>query len=514
MIKLYELLKSINVLEAWNEKNVSIKGIAYNSKKVTPGDIFVCIKGYKTDGHHYILGAVANGATAIIVEDFQEGWDIPQFRVKNSRQALSTLSNEFYGNPSKTMKTIGITATNGKTTTSFMTDAILEKHGFKTGLVGTVKVKIGDSSEPAKLTTPESLDLQRYLAHMKAQNVSHVSMEVSSSALQLNRISTVDFDIVSLHNISREHIDLHGSFENYFDSKASLIRNAGPDKWAILNLDCPYSASLVNETRAQVLTFGVENKEGHLCCQNLDLSTGRARFTVEIQKPFKVGNIDYMPSEFNIELSVPGYHSVYNSMVAIMVGLLCGVPIPTIQESLKTFGGVERRFEFIFEDDFKIIDDHFANSGNINVTLGTLKFMDYEKLKLVYAIRGDRGPTVNRENAETIIKWAPKLGITEIIATLSRSHVTDKDKVTDEELGVFLNVISKAGIKIHLYEELPDAIYHALSSVEPRDIILLSGCQGMDYGAQIALEHLLKLRTDLDKEQLFKPLKNRVAGIM
>ena len=220
-----------------------------------------------------------------------------------------------------------------------------------------------------------------------------------------------------------------------------------------------------------------------------------------------------MPMEFDIELAVPGLHSVYNSMVAIIIGLLCGVSISTIQDSLKTFGGVERRFEFIFEDDIKIIDDHFANVGNINVTLGTLKFMDYEKLHLVYAIRGERGPTVNRENAETIVNWAPKLGLDNIIATRSISHVTSKDRVTDEELRVFKEVMDEGKIKVDLYDELPDAIVEAISKAKPGDLILLAGCQGMDYGAEIALNQIFKIRKDLSKEKIFRPLEKRVAGI-
>ncbi|WP_425447408.1 Mur ligase family protein [Dethiothermospora halolimnae] len=514
MTKLYDLLKSIDVLESWNKKNIDISGIAYHSKKVKSGDIFVCIKGFKTDGHRYILKAVANGAVAIIVEDFQEGWDIPQFKVKDSRSALAALSDKFYNYPSRFIKTIGITATNGKTTTTFMTNHILESHNLNTGLIGTVKIKIGDFSEAAKLTTPESLDLHGYFSKMKKHNVSHVAMEVSSSALALSRVGNVDFDIVTLNNISREHIDLHGSFEEYFDSKASLIRNAKEGSWAILNLDCPYSSSLINETKANVLTFGIENKSGDITCKNLDLSTGRARFTVEIKNTIKIDNIEYNPTEFDIELSVPGYHSVYNSMVAISVALLCGVPIPVIQKSTKTFSGVERRFEFIFENDFKIIDDHFANAGNIDITMGTLQRMDYNNLKLVYAIRGSRGTTVNKENAETIVKWAKKLGFTEIIATLSRSHVTDKDRVTKEELEVFQEVVTDAGIKVSLFKELSHAISKGISSVKKNDVLLLAGCQGMDYGAQIALNQLHKLRPDIDKDLLFKPLANRVAGIV
>jgi UDP-N-acetylmuramoyl-L-alanyl-D-glutamate--2,6-diaminopimelate ligase len=513
MITLNEILKCVEAIGTHDFKDINVTGIAYNSKHVTPGDIFVCIKGYITDGHNYIDNAILNGAKAVIVEDIQEDIDIPQIQVENSRNALATLGNRFYGSPSKDLKVIGITGTNGKTTTSFMTNAILENHGLKTGLIGTVVVKIGDFSQPSQLTTPESLDLHRYLSVMKSENVSHVCMEVSSSALELNRVGKVDFDIVALLNISREHIDLHGSFEKYFESKASLIRNASSNQWAILNLDCPYSASLVNETKANVLTFGIKNTNGHLICKNIDLSTGRAKFTVEISRCFKVGDYRFEPMEFNIELYTPGYHSIYNAMVAIMAGLLSGVSISTIQETLLSFGGVERRFEIIYEDDFKIIDDHFANTGNINVTLRTLQMMDYKKLKLIYAIRGGRGPTVNRENAETIVEWAPKLGLTEIIATLSKSHVQSKDIVTEEEVEVFKQVMKDAGIKVHLHEELGDAISYGLANVENESVIILAGCQGMDYGAQIALRELGKLRPNIDKKLLFKPLDKRVAGI-
>ncbi|MYL36802.1 Mur ligase family protein [Halobacillus litoralis] len=515
MAMLNQLLSSIEVLEAWNDQDMNVQGLAYNSKNVSEGDVFVCIKGFKTDGHRYVKDAVQSGAAAIIVEDYQDGWeDLPQYRVEDSRQALAALSDAYYNHPSRAMKTIGITATNGKTSTSFMTDAILEEHGLKTGLIGTVVVKYGDYSEPTKLTTPESLDLHRYFAEMRNQDVSHVTMEVSSSALDLSRVGSVDFDIVSLNNISREHIDLHGSFEEYFNSKASLIRNASEGSWAVLNLDDSYSASLVEETKANVLTFSVETGDGDLICRNLDLSTGRAKFTVEIRRPFSVGDTSYVPQEFDIELSTPGYHSVYNSMVAIAAALLNEVPIPTIQSGIKGFGGVERRFEMVYEDDFKMLDDHFANYGNINVTLSTLQQMDYADLKLVYAIRGSRGVTVNQENAKAIAEWAPRLGLTDIIATVSHSHVSEKDVVTDEEVRVFQEAMDEAGINVHLYKELDDAVNHALSEVQENDVLLLAGCQGMDPGAKIALEQLSTKRPDIDEDQLFKPLKNRVAGVL
>ncbi|MFZ0579183.1 MAG: UDP-N-acetylmuramyl-tripeptide synthetase [Psychrobacillus psychrotolerans] len=511
-MEITNLLKHIPVLETKNAGPIKVTGLAYNSRKVEKGQVFVCIKGFKVDGHQFAGQAVENGAVALVVEDFIDGIELPQYKVENGRVALATLADAFYNHPTRKLKTIGITATNGKTSTSFMTNAILENHGFKTGLMGTVVVKIGDYAEPSELTTPESLDLQRFYAQMVEENVSHATMEVSSSALELNRVGCVDFDIVTLNNISREHIDLHSSFENYFHHKSSLIRNAGADKVAILNLDDSYSASLMNKTKAKVITIGVEDQSADVICTNLDLSTGRAKFTVEIQQDLVTQDLVIPQQKFTIELSTPGFHSVYNSMVSIVIALLCEVPVATIQKSLAEFVGVERRFEIIFEDDFKIIDDHFANSGNIDITLGTLEKMDFERIKLVYAIRGDRGVTVNRENAETIAKWAPKLGIHEVIATLSRSHVTQKDVVSESELEVFLEVMEEAGIKVQLYAELPEAIKHSLYDVADGDLLLLAGCQGMDYGAKLALEQLEVIRPNVDKKKLFQPLEKRVAG--
>lgn len=514
MKTLQQLLHAIAVEEPCQaQEELAITGIAYHSQQVKPGYLFVCIRGYKTDGHKYLSKAVENGAVAAIVEEFQGDVAIPQYRVQNSRLALAQLANAYYGEPSKKMKMIGITATNGKTTTSFMTNAVLEQHGNKTGLIGTVYVKFGSHAIPSDLTTPESLDLQRYLSQMVEEGVSHVTMEVSSAALESHRVHGVDYDFVSLHNINREHIDHHGSYETYIAAKASLIRNAKSDAVAVLNLEDPISASLVHETKAHVLTFSVQQQGGDLVCKNLDLSTGRATFTVEITREITLPEVKLTPTSFDIQLKVPGLHSVYNSMVAIAIGLANGIPIPTIQEALRTFSGVERRFEYIFEGEYKILDDHFANSGNIDVTLGTLQYMDYRNFMLVYAIRGSRGPTVNRENAESIVKWAERLGFTEVIATKSKYHVTEKDIVTDEEEQVFMDVMSRAGIKVHLYEELPAAILHALREAKEGDVILLAGCQGMDYGAEVALQLLAELKPELNKAELFAPLRHRVAGV-
>lgn len=508
-----ELLKSVDIVESSHGELKPVTGLAYHSKEASPGTMFVCIRGYKTDGHYYLKQAATNGAIAAVVESFVNGVDILQHRVADSRAALAALADRFYDHPSSKISVTGVTASNGKTTTTYMLNSILEEFGLITGLVGTVIVKTGDKIIQAGLTTPESLDLHRYFHQMVTEDVTHAVMEVSSSGLELKRVGGVDFDIVVLNNISREHIDLHGSFEAYFKAKASLVRKAKENSWAVLNLDCPYTASLIPETKANPFTYSLKHENAHCLVRNLDLSTGRARFTVELAgKNLPPGTGD-QPRSFPIELSVLGLHSVYNAMAAILVALLYKVPVEVIQEALRKFGGVERRFELIFEDDFQVLDDHFANSLNIHVTLETLQMMEYNNLHLVYAIRGGRGAIVNRENAEALAQWAPSLGLNKVIATTSVSHVEEKDVVTGEERRVFETVMAEAGIDAEIHEELPEAIASGLEKTGPGDVLLLAGCQGMDYGAATCLEQIYRMKPHLDKERVFAALKNRVAGV-
>ncbi|WP_423190439.1 Mur ligase family protein [Alkalibacterium sp. f15] len=513
-MQLFELLQAIKVIKSKDSKDVEISKIAYHSDDAQENSLFVCIKGYQTDGHQYAQEAVNNGAVALIVENILPDIAVPQYLVDDSRKALAALSDKYFNHPSQSITIVGITATNGKTSTSFMTNAILEENNWKTGLIGTVMVKYGDTLVPSILTTPESLDLHGYFNKMRDEKISHVTMEVSSSALDLSRVGSVSFDIVALNNISREHIDLHGSFEEYYNAKASLIREARADQFAVLNLDDDYSASLAKETAATVITYGIENNSGHLMCKDIDLSTGRGNFTIEINKPFKnIKGETVEKTSFKVNLSVAGYHSVYNAMAAITIGLISGVSVETIQSGIESFKGVERRFQFIYENDFKIVDDHFANAGNIEVTLETLTKMDYKKLHIVYAIRGNRGVTTNRENAQTIAKWVPELGIKKVIVSLSESHVVEKDNVLTEELEAFKEEMAKVGVEIELHKEMPAALESSLDQVENGDVILIGGAQGMDFGAKYILNQLVEKRPDLNAQEVLAPLEERVAGI-
>lgn len=511
-MKLDKLLNSLKVLDVKNEnRDLNIEGISYHSKKAEKGFIYVAIKGFITDGHNYIQDAKNNGAVAALVQEFVD-CDIPQYKVENTRQALSRISAEFYNHPTKDISVIGVTATNGKTTTTYMLNQIYEEAGFKTGLVGSVMNKVGERFVPSELTTPESLDLQKLFHEMKEEDIHKALMEVSSSALELYRVNDVDYDIVSFNNFSREHIDQHGSFEKYWEAKSSLITKAKSTSFALLNLDDDHIRTLVDKTNAQLITYSTKSPDGMIYAKDIKLIKGRPSFTVIVKEDIKGLRGIIKKGEFQIELGIPGLHSVENAMVTTVIALTDGMDIPLIQKVLKEFKGVERRFEYIYEKDFLIIDDHFANLKNINVSLETLSHIKCNKLHLIYAIRGNRGTTVNRENAEALVSWKDKLGIKEIIGTKSIGDVGKKDTVSEEEERVFSEIVKAAGIKLTIYDTLEDAITYTLKETKNDDIVFLAGCQGMDHGAKIALDYIHELNPSIKLEDLYRPLKGRATN--
>ena len=350
-MKLKTLIDSIEYLEIKNgdEKtleSVEISSVEFHSKKVKKGTLFVAIKGYRVDGHDFIKDVVASGAVAVIVENFVEE-DILQIKVKNSRIALAKVASIFFGEPSKKLKVTGITASNGKTSTAFMTKCIYDKAGYNTGISGTVYTKYADVEIPSILTTPESKDLQYYFYDMVNKGIDHVIMEVSSSAGELARAYATDFDIVTFNNITPEHIVNHGSFERYYHVKSRLIRHAKEDCVAILNSDFELINDLRNNTKAQVVTYSLKNNLEDISIDNLDLSTGFGKFKFIVNRDIKLKGITIKKQSFDVELKVAGYSSVMNAIVAITIGLVNGIDLDTILAGIQDFTGVERRFEVI-----------------------------------------------------------------------------------------------------------------------------------------------------------------------
>lgn len=507
---LKKILNGIKVLDTKNfNEEINIENIYYHSKEVTKNSLFVAMKGAIVDGHKYIKSAVEQGAICVIVEDFVEV-DVAQIKVENSRIALSQSASNFYEDPSKKLKICGITATNGKTTTSFMLDSIYKEAGYNTGLIGTVLTRYNNVVIPSVLTTPESLDLQKIFRDMLDSKVERVTMEVSSSAEEMNRVANVDFDIVTFNNFSSEHIDQHGSLESYYNEKSKLIRNASKNAIAILNMDFKEIASLQNETDATVLKYSLNNDNYDFSITNLDLSSGFGKFSFKINRDIILNNISLKKSAFDVDLSVAGYSSVMNAVVSIIVALIEGIDVSIIQKALKNFTGVERRFEMIYNGNFKVIDDHYANVKNIEVTLETLSKMKYNNLIVLYAIRGSRGVTVNRDAALETAKWFKILKPKKFFATRSEETVSKKDLVLEEEIETFKSVMDENNIEYKIFPTLKEGIDKILKNVSDGDLVLLAGCQGMDKGAEILYNSLKN--SDLKNLDIFKSkIDNRIC---
>lgn len=507
-MKLPELLENIEIIEIKNVKDVEVSALAWDSRKVKPGALFCALRGSEADGHDYLQQAEDKGAAALLVESFSDS-TLPQIRVQNSRAAMALIAANFYGHPSRELDIAVVTATNGKTTTTGLLTSMLREAGKRVGVIGTVAVEYDDVVLPSILTTPESVDLQKHLRAMVDRGITHVCMEASSIGIMSHRLDGLEVKVAAFNNVSPEHLDIHGTFEHYLNTKKSLLQKLEAPAVAVFNADEPLMQDLA-ELPVRTITFSTEKEHATVYVQHLDLSTGRAEFDFVVTEDIGAVSEGIYP----IRLSIPGFHSVANAVSAMTMAMVLGIDMRYIRDGIAAFAGVERRFEFIYENDFIVVDDHFANKGNIDVTLKTLSFMKYNNLHMVYAIRGNRGVQTNRENAESICEWSRKLPLQTLIASLSEDFTSKKDKVSAQELAVFETTLQTEGLEYTLIDNLKDAVALGLEAVRPGDVLLLAGCQGMDYGGHLAMLRLKEVHPELPDELLFRHMEHRVAGIV
>lgn len=530
--------------EVFDFRNMEISGVTCDSREVKRGFVFVANRGKLLNGEDFIDSAVANGAVCIVMErrvynaenlaenripkkvETDEcalggscadetgecGNDCPRAEtsaiipvyiyVSNTREALSIMSANFNGNPDRKLKMVGITGSNGKTTTAFMVDSILAAAGVPSGLLGTVFARTGKSNDASILTTPDSEKLQRYLREMVESGFKACIMEVSSIGIAMRRAFGIHYDVFAFNNISREHIDDHGDFDTYYALKSSVVESLDEDAISILSADDELTKRLSAKTKASVRLFSDSDNSAFTHIESLDLSTGRGEFFMRLGS-----------ERIHINLSVSGYHNVINSLSAATIAYSLGLGITPehIKSGLEAYRGVERRFECIFDRDFVIFDDHFANPGNIDVTFETIHQMKYKNFRICYAVRGSRGTTVNRENVEAMLPHLRRLGVNKIVATASVETVTGKDEVTPAEKAVFLEKTESAGIAVEWHDRLTEAVRSSIDEMERGDVLLLAGCQGMDSGGHIALDYLSAKRRD---KSIWQRISGRVCGFL
>lgn len=379
-MKLGELLEGIVFLSCHGSQDIQIKGITYSSKKVKPGYIFVAIIGFEHDGHDFIAEAQRQGAAAVVMErEAAAGEELTRIHVQDARKALALLSARFYGYPSHRLELIGVTGTNGKTTTTYLIEAILRQAGFQTGLMGTVGNRIGQKKMDAERTTPEAVDIQSFLHQSLQQGVTHMVMEVSSHALKLKRVLNLAFNKGVYTNLSQDHLDFHSSLSDYLQVKASLFSSLPRDGTGIINMDDPYGSFMGEFLSGDLISYGIEN-EAQIRAQSITVKPQGASFMV--QTP--VG-------EMKFQLQLTGLFNVYNTLAAIGVGLAYHIELALIREALEGIRGVAGRFELVdCGQDFGVIVDYAHSPDGMKNILQTARDLSTGRTIIVFGCGGER----------------------------------------------------------------------------------------------------------------------------
>ena len=459
-MKLKNILIGIENLKAKGDLEQDIIGIESNSKKVQPGYIFVAIKGFSFDGHQYIEEAVKNGAIAVVVEKINKELisklsNITIIVAKNTREFLAIASSNFYENPSKKFKLIGITGTKGKTTTTYMIKDILEKAGKKVGLIGTVAVYInGEKIEDSERTTPESLELQKIFSKMVEQGTEYVVMEVSSQSLKLHRVDGCDFDMVVFTNLSEDHISAkeHPNTKDYFESKLKLFKMC---KTGFVNIDDLYGAKIPSMfPDIEITRYGIDNP-GEVIAKDITITNSSVDFKVKLSDRNE-----------RVKVDIPGRFTVYNALVAICICKKIGVDPEIIKDALLKVK-VPGRSEMVDNKlELPIMIDFAHTPESLQNILKAVKSYTKGKVICVFGCGGDRDA-----------RKRPLMG--EISGKIADYTIITSDNPRTEDPQVIVNQIEegikKTKGKYEVIIDRKEAIKKAIKMANKSDIIVLAG---------------------------------------
>ncbi len=380
--------------------DIDVTEIAYDSRSVLPGALFVALRGAHSDGHDYIAQALNKGAAALMIHADRAGWygahGLPTVIVPNTRAILPFLSAEFYGRPSEQLDLIGVTGTNGKTTTAYMIESIFRTLGERTGLIGTIGAMINGKNIALERTTPEAPDLQRLFADMAQAGVRRCVMEVSSQGITMERTAECAFDTGVFTNLTQDHLDAHGTMEAYFAEKLKLFTEypaAFPQKTfnAVVNADDPYGLRMVESLEASgrnVLRYALRDPDAPLRAAIDEARPGGTRFTVTYQPP------QGSAVTFTVNLQMGGLFQVANALAAVGVALLRRVPATAIVNGLEALPGVPGRFELVPSPgkDFTVVVDYAHSPDGLENVLKSARALSPKRLVCVFGCGGDRDP--------------------------------------------------------------------------------------------------------------------------
>lgn len=475
--ELSELLKFLHVLRVEGKSNVAVKGLAYHSKQVRPGSIFFCLKGTKADGHDFIAQAVAAGAVAVIIEEERKVQGAVKVLVPNVRMAMAAISQLFYDSPAAKLRLIGVTGTNGKTTTTYLIEAIMAEQGYKTGLLGTIKYQIGRDTLPVLATTPEAPDLQQALHLMVKSSVRYAIVEVSSHALELNRVSGCDFNLAVLTNVTDDHLDFHQTRSRYLAAKGKLFSQLGGSfykdsrpRFAVLNRDDADYEYFLRLSTVQPVSYGIKNP-ADIRAQDVEVKDSGVKY--RLLSPW---------GEAVFSLKLTGYFNIYNALAATSVALLEGIGLEEIKEALEKIEGVPGRFERIdLGQDFAVIVDYAHTPDGLDNILQTAREFCRGKIITVFGCGGER----DRAKRPVMGKIAGRYSDYCILTSDNPRREDPWQIIHEVEAG--LKEVKPTGNGYTIQPDRYEAIRLGIELARPGDMVIIAGKGHEDY--QIFSDH-------------------------
>jgi len=478
-MKLSDLLDGVTVTKLFQTMfgrmvtthDVEVQRLQYDSRKVQRGDCFVAMVGSGMDGHRYAQQAMNNGASVIVVEHDEAVPDslcmhagVVKVVVPDSRKALAVLSANFYGRPSKHLTVVGVTGTNGKTTSSHLIKSVLEADGRSVGLIGTIEYQIGAETIPATHTTPESLELNELLARMVKAGCTSVSMEVSSHALHQSRVHGIDFSVGTFTNLTQDHLDYHGSMDEYFRIKKLLFDNLSEDAWGVTNRDDDWGRKIFASTRSRTLSYGYD-AEADVRVVNAELSVRGTTITVE-----------YGGKQTIVASPLVGRFNVYNALAAFATGMALGISTETVKEGIAAVPNVRGRFERISSPKgWTAIVDYAHTPDALEKCLRTIHDLMPKdrrgKIITVFGAGGDRDKTKR-----------PLMG--RVAGELSDLCIVTSDNPRTEDPEGIINDILRGttpGPRVLVQIDRRKAITQALSLAKAGDVVLVAGKGHEEY---------------------------------
>ncbi len=484
---LKDLLADVpGILETRGNLVTEIGALVIDSREKTRDGLFFCIAGARFDAHKFAPQAAENGCVALIVSQLVEDSALPQVKVENVRSAMAFIASAFFGHPARGMRLVGVSGTKGKTTTSFLLKSILERAGYKTGLIGTTGNMIGEEKIPSNLTTPDPIDLHRCFRQMRDAGVEAVSMEVSAHAIDMHRLDGLTFEAACYTNLSQDHLDYFQTMENYFNTKKSFFMH-GAVLNAALNADDETSEKIVEDIKVPYLTYGI-SANADVFARDIEISEDGVGFAILLR------GLENM----TVHMQMTGMFNVYNALAAASLAMIMGIDKEAIKAGLESVRAVPGRIEMLdTHTPYKVILDYSHSPDALENILSTVRAFTRNRVISLFGCGGDRDQSKR-----------PIMG--EISGKLADFSILTSDNPRTENPDAILRAIEKGilktGGKYTLIESRRDAIRHALSMARDGDVVVLAGKGHETY------QDIMGVKRPFDEKVVVRELLEELRG--